>query len=97
MKISAKLQKWIVQGLITPEQAEKIMLYEQNKHTNTAWKLMYWLAGLFIGLGMVLIIGANWDGIPPALKLCGNFVIGAGILYGAYWSINNKKDKIISN
>ena len=94
MKISDKLQKWVDAGLISQEQAEKIMLSEQNKHSNLAWKLMYWIAGLFIGFGFILIIGSNWDDIPAPLKLLGDFGIWAGILYGAYWSIVNKKDKV---
>lgn len=94
MKISNKLQKLLNQGLISLEQAEKIMLSEQTKNSNIAWKLMYWIAGLFIGLGFVLIIASNWDGIPTLVKLLGNFAIWAGILYGTYWSIANKKDKL---
>ena len=50
MKISNKLQKLVDQGLISEEQAEKIMASEQAKHSNLAWKLMYWIAGLFIGI-----------------------------------------------
>ena len=94
MKISNKLQTLVDQGLISEEQAEKIMLSEQVKHSNLAWKLMYWIAGLFIGLGFILIVGSNWDVIPAPLKLLGDFAIWAGILYGTYWSIVNKKDKI---
>lgn len=94
MKISNKLQKLVDQGLISEEQAEKIMLSEQNKHSNLAWKLMYWIAGLFIGLGFILIISSNWNGISAPVKLLGDFAIWAGILYGTYWSIINKRNKI---
>ena len=94
MKISNKLQKLVDQGLISEEQAEKIMASEQAKHSNLAWKLMYWIAGLFIGLGFILIVGSNWDDIPASLKLLGDFAIWAGILYGTYWSIVNKKDRV---
>lgn len=94
MKISNKLQKLVDQGLISEKQAEKIMVFEQAKHSNLAWKLMYWIAGLFIGLGCILIIGSNWDDIPAPLKLLGDFAIWGGIVYGTYWSIVNKKGKI---
>ncbi len=92
MKISHKLQKLVDQGLITQKQAEKIMVSEQAKHSNLAWKLMYWIAGLFIGLGFVLLIGSNWRSIPAPIKLLGDFTIWAGILYGTYWSVVNKKE-----
>ena len=94
MKISNKLQKWVDQGLISKKQAEKIMLSEQSNNSNMAWKLMYWIAGLLIGLGFILIIGSNWDAIPALIKLLGNFGIWAGILYGTYWSVLNKKDTL---
>ena len=94
MKISNKLQNLVDQGVISLEQAEKIMFSEQEKHSNLAWKLMYWIAGLFIGLGIISIIASNWDSIPASVKLFGDFIIWAGILYGAYWSIDNKKDKL---
>ena len=94
MKISGKLQKLVAQGLISEEQAEKIMTSEQASHSKLAWKLMYWIAGLFIGLGFILIIGSNWSAIPAPVKLLGDFGIWAGILYGTYWSITNRKNKI---
>ena len=94
MKISNKLQKWVDQGLISKKQAEKIMLSEQSNNSNMAWKLMYWIAGLLIGVGFILIIGANWDDIPAPIKLLGDFGIWAGILYGTYWSVLNKKDTL---
>ena len=93
MKLSNKLKNWVEQGFITKKQAEKILLSEQSKHTNIIWKWMYGIAGLFIGLGFILIIGANWDAIPAPLKLLGNFAIFAGVIYGAYNSTINKKDK----
>lgn len=94
MKMSDKLQQLVAQGLISQEQAEKIMLSEQATHSGLAWKLMYWIASLLIGLGIILIIGSNWAAIPAAVKLIGDFAIWAGILYGTYWSIINKKERI---
>lgn len=94
MRISNKLQKWLEQGIISQEQAEKIILAEQSKNSHLAWKLMYWIAGLFIGLGCILIVGSNWDSIPAPVKLLCNFTVWGGILYGAYWSIVNKKERL---
>ncbi len=93
MKTSKKLQKWVEQGLISQKQADKILLSEQSNNSNVIWKWMYGIAGLFIGLGFILLIGANWDDIPAPIKLLGDFTILAGVLYGAYWSIINKKSR----
>lgn len=94
MKLSNKLQKWVKEGFISQAQAEQIMHSEQSDHSNIIWKWMYGIAGLFIGLGLILIISANWDFIPAPVKLFGDFSIFACILYAAYWSIINKKNKI---
>ena len=56
MKLSKKLQKWVEQGLITSKQAEKIAQSEQSGHSNLMWKLMFGIAGLLIGLGIILLI-----------------------------------------
>lgn len=94
MKLDNKLQNWVKQGLISQSQAEKILLSEQSSHSNMVWKWMYGIAGLFIGLGIILIISANWDDIPASVKLFGNFAIWAVVLYHTYQSVINKKSKV---
>lgn len=94
MKISNKLQKWVEQGLISQTQAEQILLSEQSKNFNIIWKWMYGIAGLLIGLGMILIVSANWDYLPAPVKLFGDFAVWCGIIYGSYRSIVYKKNKI---
>ncbi len=94
MKLANKLQNWVKQGLISPSQAEEILRSEQSNHSNMVWKWMYGIAGLFIGLGIILIISANWDYIPAWLKLFGNFAIWAAVLYHTCQSVINKKSKI---
>lgn len=94
MKTSDKLQKWVEKDLITKEQAQKILLFENSRNSNIVWKWMYGIAGLFIGLGIILIIGANWNAIPPSFKLVGDFTLWGVVLYQTYLSLINKKDKI---
>lgn len=94
MKISKKLQKWVEQGFISDVQAQQILQSETANHSGFVWKWLYGIAGLFIGLGFILIISANWDDIPASVKLITDFGIWGGFIYGAYWSIINKKDKL---
>lgn len=93
MKLSSKLQKLVDQKLITLEQAEKIMKNEESSSFGLMGKLAYWLAGLLIGVGVLLLVGANWDLIPESLKIVVNFMIWAGVVYGIYWSFLNNKSK----
>ena len=94
MKISKKLQQWVEQGFISDEQAQQILQSEQRNYSGLVWRWLYGIAGLFIGLGIILIIGSNWDDIPALVKLIADFGIWGGFIYSAYWSIINKKDKI---
>ncbi len=94
MKTSEKLEKWVAQGLISKEQAEKILISEQSNNSNFVLKWMYLIAGLFIGLGVILIISANWENIPPFLKLAGDFTLWGIVLYQAYHSVMYKKNKL---
>ena len=94
MKISNKLQRWVDQGIISQKQADKILLSEQANHSGMIWKWLYGISGLFIGLGIILIISANWDTIPAPIKLIGDFTLWWGVLYGTYWSFINKKHRL---
>ena len=94
MKISKKLQKLVDQGLISQEQAEQITLSDQSGHSNLVWKVMFGIAALLIGLGVILIVSANWRNIPDPVKLLGDFAIWGGILCATYWSVVNKKERI---
>lgn len=90
--ISSKdLKSLVAQNLITQEQAEKIMLMEQTKKLSLFWKILFGISASLIGLGIILIIGSNWDAIPNVIKLFFNFSIFAASLYGTYWSIIQQK------
>ena len=91
MKIS--VQKLVDRGFISQEQADEIVASERAKRTALALKLTYWIAGLFIGTGFLLIVGANIDDIPDCVKLLGVFAAFGGVLYGAFQSVLNKKDR----
>ena len=94
MKTSGKLDNWVKQGLISKDQAVRILNYEQSNNSNMVLKWMYLIAGLFIGLGVILIIGANWENIPPSIKLAGDFALWGVVLYQAYRSVLYQKNKL---
>lgn len=85
MALPNKLQALIEQKIISVEQAEQIVAYEQSKKNSLAWKTMFLIAGLLIGLGFILVVSSNWDKIPNIIKLIGNYSIFAAIIYGIYW------------
>lgn len=78
--------QWQEQGLLSHEQREKIIDYE-NRKPGTAWVLYGFLTlgVLVVGIGIIALIAANWDLIPKTVKLCNDFVIVAGLSFYTYW------------
>src|SRR5690606_27245858 len=66
-----KLAAWAQEGLITPDQVSAIRAFEQDRKVGKTW-ILYGMAAIgvsAIGIGIVSIVAANWDLIPPRLKL----------------------------
>lgn len=76
MSDASKLKDWAAQGLITAEQAAKILDY-QNSKPQSSWILNSFLilGALTICLGVISLVAANWENYPHALKLVTNFSI----------------------
>jgi len=74
-KTEKNVERWVTAGLLTPEQGGAIVAYERE-HVSASW-VLYGLTGLgctVVLIGVISIIAANWDLIPPAIKLAGYFI-----------------------
>ena len=72
MSINKYLPELLNAGVITPETAEAISKYYQNKATSSTNRLFVIfgvLGAILIGLGIILIIAHNWDELPKTTKL----------------------------
>jgi len=70
-------RKWQAAGLIDDATAERIRAWEAG-HRRPVW--LWAVAGmgaLAIGLGVMAIVGANWDDIPDTLKLAVDLALNA--------------------
>lgn len=94
MRLDKKMQKWVAQGFITQQQADNILTAEKENQKGFAWKTLFSVAGLFIGLGFILLIGANWDSISNGVKLVSAFSFFAALLYGVYWTATQGKNDL---
>lgn len=94
MRITYKLQKWVDNQLISPEQKEEIIAFEKQNSNSLFWRSAFIMSGLLIGLGICLIVASNWNAVPVWLKLLLNFCISISFVYGAYWTIINNKKKL---
>ncbi len=91
MSLKNKLNTWVQRSLITKEQQEKILTFERNSNSGFVAKTALIIAGLFIGLGICLIVAANWDDLPTLYKFALDFAGFGAFLYGAYYSFQNKR------
>ncbi len=81
-KIHQYLNKWRAEGLIDEETHQRLWLREEQGRRPWAMYTVVGLGGLAIALGMLMVVGANWDVIPPWLKLLAYGCLGAGLSFG---------------
>lgn len=67
-------EEWVTEGTITPEQADRILhrygtALGDTSDASLAYRVLIGVALLFVGLALLLLISANWDEIPRALRM----------------------------
>ncbi len=92
MSLSRKISKWIENQIITAAQGSQILEYEKSHNNVKFWKTAYTIAGLLIGLGICLMVSANWAILPTPVKLIGDFALLGCFIYGVIWAKENQKN-----
>ncbi|MBP5698465.1 MAG: DUF2157 domain-containing protein [Alphaproteobacteria bacterium] len=89
-----KLDKLVAAGIISAEQRQQILDFDKDKNSGFAAKLLSILGIFIIGVGVISIIAANWDGISDTIKLFVMFLMlfGSGML-AFYWDKNGMTEK----
>lgn len=62
--IIQEVDKWVKEGIITPEQAEKIKSRYPQREFKKFTHVLYILSALLIGGGILLFVASNWEKIP---------------------------------
>lgn len=94
--ISAEVERWIADGVVTAEQGARIRGRYQPADTGEAalsWGLIVFFAlgAVVIGLGVILLLAYNWSGIPKAGKLA--IVFGSIVAaHGSGLALHRKAD-----
>src|SRR5262245_20213515 len=85
-----ELQVWRAQAILSEDQSNRILaLYEapseisERQRSSAVFTLMA-VAGLFVGLAVLLLIGYNWEAIPAGLKLSVIFAVIIGTHTGGF-------------
>jgi len=68
--------EWVDEEIISESQAEKICErygadYHQSKSHVFGYNVLIGLGYLFLGLALIILLGANWDEIPRAVRMWG--------------------------
>ena len=75
-----KIAVWVENKLISQDQGDAILDFEQGKKKNPFFSLMS--VGFFsIACGIVALVSSNWEDISDGTKLFGMFVILGGLAY----------------
>ena len=96
--INKYLSEWTDDGLISPDQHDKILSYEKNKSRKDKHRFILYgflILGIFVlGIGIISLIAANWETIPPSVKLSGNLIILIITAFAAYRLYNVSSDAL---
>ncbi len=95
--VAARLRSWHEAGLIDTGQLTDILEFERSGHTATLTASRYGrlltiigaLGAVLIGVGVILFVGSNWQGIPGGLKLA-MLIALVTAAYGAGWALRYK-------
>jgi len=91
MSLKNKLNLWVENKLISKEEQDKIMAFEKEHNNGFLAKTALVVAGLFIGLGICLIVAANWDVLPSFVKIIADFIVFGCMAGGAYYASYKQK------
>ncbi len=89
-----KLDRLVEAGIISAKQRQQILDFDKDKNSGFAAKLLSILGIFIIGVGVISVIAANWDGISDVIKLFVMFLMlfGCGLL-AFYWDKNGMTEK----
>ncbi len=94
MSLEQRLDSWVEAGLIDRPAADRILAHEaKDRHPILLWAISG-LGLLALLLGILLLISANWDRIPDALKLSVHMLALAGTGAGHWWARESGRAKV---
>lgn len=82
--IGRKTQRWAGAGLISEEQAYGIVRFEKERGAGRLLKGMYGLGAFSVLIGILALVAANWQAIPPDAKLIAHVILNIGVAGTVY-------------
>ena len=68
--LRTELADWTSQGIISPDQADRISLhYRADLHTRfSIGRILLTIGGAFVGIGLIWLVAANLDQLSPVTR-----------------------------
>jgi len=84
-RIIRYLSEWEKAGLIESLQVQKILDYEKSRDKKPWILYSFIMLGIsVISIGVVSLVAANWEDIPPVVKISTDVIIMVSIAWGIY-------------
>lgn len=89
--LERKIRSWVEEGLISKDQADRLIEREKAKHFFSFGGVLVFLGGLAAACGICAIVASNWEVIPDAVKLGGMYAATGGLAAWLYQIGESKK------
>ena len=96
-QLAEVLDSWVTEELIEPDQRDRLHSYYQldtlsASASNRFATVLLSIGGILIGLGIIVFVAANWDGIPPTVRALGALSLMMGLQsLGLYlWQVKGR-------
>lgn len=90
MSLEGKLGRWREAGLIDAATAQRITAFEDSRRKPVALYALAALGAGTVALGIVSLVAANWDVIPPRVKLGCDLVLGAALALATHAAVRRQ-------
>ncbi|MBC7276620.1 DUF2157 domain-containing protein [Nocardioides sp.] len=67
--------RWVGEGILTDHTAEKIKAQYVASHTGSLTRVISYLGGAFLGVGLVWLVATNLDALSPLVRFAGIVVV----------------------
>lgn len=87
-----KLDKLVGAGIISPEQKQQILEFEDKAGSGLVMRALNLLGIFTIGIGVISLVASNWEDISDSLKLIVMFMMLAGAAGMTVWCKQKGQD-----
>ncbi|WP_328530408.1 DUF2157 domain-containing protein [Nocardioides sp. NBC_00368] len=73
--LNNEIDRWVSEGILTEDAAETITGQYVASHANSLTRVISYLGGAFLGVGLVWLVATNLDALTPLVRFVGIVVI----------------------